>query len=87
MHSEQHWGFECACATHNLAASLSLLAPSQPVARACTSYQHSAHALSRLCELLREASWRPSADLSLDTVGTLQTLMLAQAQACMCASR
>lgn len=85
---EPDWSFERACVVFNLAAAISFLATHQDRATseglktACSLYQQAAGALAECANLVKAAPWRASADLSSDTLGALETLMLAQAQKC-----
>ena len=85
-HMEPDWSFERACVVFNLAASISFLGTHQDrttptgLKTACNLYQQAAGALAEVQAMVSAAAWRSSPDLSSDTLGALQTLMLAQAQ-------
>ena len=82
------WGYERAAVMFNIAAVLSFLATHEDrqtddgIKRATQFFQQSAGMLSALRDIVKSAPWKASADLSSDTLATLQTLMLAQAQKC-----
>jgi len=92
---EFDWTFERACVIFNLAASISFLATHEDrtspdgLKTACALYQQSAGALHMLQDIVKAAPWRTggagssvSADLAADTISSLESLMLAQAQKC-----
>lgn len=85
---EYDWDYERTCVIFNLAGSISFLATHsdrqtpEGLKAACGLYQQAAGALHAVHELVKAASWRASADLSGDTLGALEALMLAQAQKC-----
>lgn len=83
---EHDWSFERACVIFNLAAAISFLATHQDrttpegLKGACQLYQQAAGALSKVQELVKAGAWRGSADLAVDTLSSLEGLMLAQAR-------
>ena len=82
------WGFERAAVLFNLAASISYLATHEDrgtdegVRNACTLFQQASGTVGVVKEHVAAAAWKHSPDLSADTLSTLETLMLAQAQKC-----
>lgn len=85
---EPEWGFEKAAVLFNLAASISFLATHEDrgtddgVKKACALFQEAAGVLVTAQTICSSAPWRGSPDLARDTLSTLETLMLAQAQKC-----
>lgn len=82
------WEYERAAILFNLAAALSFRATHEDrgteigVKAACKLFQEAAGVLAECRKFVTEASMKASPDLSLDTLATLETLMLAQAQKC-----
>ncbi len=82
------WTYERTCILFNLAASLSFLAThkdrgtSDGIKEAAKLYQQAAGVLGEVKNMVRAGAWKVSADLSEDTVSSIEILMLAQAQKC-----
>mmetsp|Transcript_5498 Transcript_5498/g.14498 ORF Transcript_5498/g.14498 Transcript_5498/m.14498 type:complete len:453 (-) Transcript_5498:737-2095(-) len=82
------WSYERASVLFSLAAAYAFTATHRDratpdgVKAACNDFQCSAGILEMLQSEMRTAPYKGSADLSVDTLATLKTLMLAQAQKC-----
>lgn len=86
--SHPSFAFERACVLFNAAAALSFMATHQDrgdadgIKTAASLFQQAAGVLSKVAELVKAGTWRVSDDFSADTLGFLETLMIAQAQKC-----